>query len=255
MKKTTLFLGIIVLMLSNLLVNSQTFTNINAGLTGLHYSDVAWGDYDADGDLDVIIAGLNSDENATTILYRNDGSDIFTEVATSIPGTDIGDIEWGDYDNDGDLDILIQGYINGSGQITKIFENKGNDIFNDSEIELPALADGSVAFMDYNNDGFLDILIDGFGDGTNAYVYKNNGDRTFTLTDIELPGAFKAAYEWADYDNDGDLDVFIIGHNGAELISKLYENNGDNTFTETTNTFSNVWLGDVEWRDYDNDGD
>jgi len=256
MKKNRFYIVLFYLITLNYLSNAQTFTNINAGLTGLHYSDVAWADYDADGDLDVIIAGSNSDEVPITILYKNEGSDTFTEISTPIPGTQIGDIVWGDYDNDGDLDILIQGYLDGSSQITRIYENEGNNIFNDIQIGLPALADGSVAFMDYNNDGFLDILIDGYtGSGNAAFVYKNNGDKTFTQTDIEFPGVFKAAYEWADYDNDGDLDVFIIGFGESSLLSKLYRNDGDETFSETTNTFTNVWLGDVAWGDYDNDGD
>ena len=176
MKKINLLLVIVLLSSSSLLVRAQTFTNINASLTGLHYSDVAWGDYDADGDLDLIVAGLNSDENAVTVLYRNDGNDVFTEISTAVPGTYIGDVVWGDYDGDGDLDILIQGYLDGgNSQITKIFENKSDDTFVDSGIEFPALADGSVAFMDYNNDGFLDVLTDGFnGDGNAAFIYKNS---------------------------------------------------------------------------------
>ena len=235
---------------------AQGFTNINAGLSGLHWSDVAWGDYDGDGDLDVIIAGLDSGDTAVTKIYKNIGNDNFSElIGLPIPGTYIGDFVWGDYDGDGDLDILIQGYT-ASSQITKIYKNIGDDNFVDSGLIFPALADGSVCFADYNNNGYLDILIAGYsGSGYVASIYRNNGDATYTDSGIPLPGAIKSAYEWGDYDNDGDLDLFITGlDGGGTLISKLFENNGDDTFSETSNAFVGAWLGDVAWGDYDSDG-
>jgi len=160
MKKTILVL--LVSLCMSVATFAQGFTNINAGLTGLHWSDVAWGDYDNDGDLDVIITGLDSGNNAATKLYKNEGNDSFTEVSgLPIPGTFIGDVAWGDFDGDGDLDIIIQGYTTAS-QITTLYENKGNDTFTDTGIVFPALADGSVSFTDFNNDGHLDILVVGF---------------------------------------------------------------------------------------------
>ncbi len=241
------------------IINAQTFTNIDAGLTGLHFSDIAWGDYDGDGDFDVIIAGSDSDNNPVTELYKNESNNIFTKINNfPIPGTYIGDIAWGDYDNDGDLDILIQGYIGGNGQITSIYENKGSDVFVDSEIDLPGLADGSVSFVDFNNDGLTDLLIDGYnGEGTVVFLYKNTGNGNFIQITPSFPATTKACYEWGDYDNDNDMDIFITGLDGSgNLNSKLYQNNGDETFTEVaTNTFINIWLGDAAWGDYDNDGD
>ena len=235
---------------------AQGFTNINAGLTGLHWSDVAWGDYDNDGDLDVIIAGFDSGNNATTKLYKNEGNDSFTEVSgLPIPGTFIGDVAWGDFDGDGDLDIIIQGYTTAS-QITTLYENKGNDTFTDTGIVFPALADGSVSFTDFNNDGHLDILVVGFdGAGQLVKIFKNNGDATFTETEVDFPPSIKCAYEWGDYDNDGDMDVFITGLDSTgSLISKVYRNNGNETFSETENSFTGAWLGDAAWGDYNSDG-
>ena len=256
MKKLLL---ILILNYSFLIVNSlaQGFTDINAGLTGLHFSDVAWGDYDADDDLDVLIAGADVGSNGVTKLYKNEGNDTFTEVAgLPIPGSFVGDFAWGDYDSDGDLDILILGFTDAA-QITKLYKNIGGDTFVESSITFPDLADGSVSFADYNNDGYADILIAGFG--TTEYVtkiYRNNGDTTFTETGIDLPGTIKCSYEWGDYDNDSDLDIFLTGFDfSGNLISELYENNGDETFTETANFFTGAWLGDAAWGDYDSDGD
>ena len=235
---------------------AQGFTDIDAGLTGLHWSDVAWGDYDSDGDLDIIIAGLNATDEGITKIYKNEGNDTFSELTgLNLPGTFVGDIAWGDYDADGDLDILIQGYTDAA-EITKMYKNTGNDNFVESGLTFPTLVDGSVSFADYNNDGYLDILIAGYDGNTyKAIVYRNNGDATYTDSGIVLPAAIKSAYEWGDYDNDSDLDIFITGLDfDGDLISKLYTNNGDETFTGTLNSFTGAWLGDAAWGDYNSDG-
>ena len=256
MKKKVLL--VMIFLYVSVAVNAQGFTNINAGLTGLHWSDVAWGDYDNDGDLDVIVAGLNAAETGVTTIYRNDGLNIFTELtAPNLPGTFVGDMAWGDYDADGDLDLLIQGYTDNA-QITKIYINTHNDNFTDSGIAFPELVDGSVSFVDYNNDGFLDVLMAGYdGSGYITILYKNNAPYGSGYTDsgILLPGAIKSSYEWADYDNDGDMDIFISGFDfSGTLISKLFRNDGNETFTETVNAFTGAWLGDVAWGDYNSDG-
>ena len=61
---------------------------------------------------------------------------------------------------------------------------------------------------------------------------------------------------WGDYDNDGDLDILLTGREYTGRISKIYRNNGDNTFTEQTSiSLTGVGSGSVAWGDYDNDGD
>ena len=248
---------LIVLIALSTLSFSQGFTDINADLTGTHMGDIAWGDYDADGDLDIILTGLDNGGNGITSIYKNNGDGIFTElVDLNIPGTYIGDVIWGDYDADGDLDILIQGFTSGD-QITKIYNNTGDDNFVDSDISFPAFADGSLSFVDYNNDGFVDVMLAGYdGNEYLSVLYKNNGDATFTEVAIQIPGAIKSSYEWADYDNDGDMDVFVTGLNAnGVLISILYKNMGNDTFNETPDSFEGAWLGDAAWGDFDNDGD
>ncbi len=250
--KLTLVLVVLVVPVA---VFAQGFTDINAALTGLYYSDVAWGDYDSDGDLDLIIAGQDASANGVTKIYRNDSNDTFVELTSlSLPGTSIGDVVWGDYDGDNDLDFLLQGYA-GSVSYTGLFENEGSDNFTESGIIFPGLADGSVSFVDFNNDGFLDIFMDGYdGSGFQAILYENDGLGGFIETTVSFPTTMKSCYEWADYDNDNDLDVFITGYTGAALISQLYSNNGDGTFSLTANSFEGAWLGDAAWGDYNSDG-
>jgi len=77
---------------------------------------VAWGDYDNNGALDILLAGWSTSGHVTRV-YRNDGGS-FSDANAGLPGFSHGDVAWGDYDNDGDLDILLAG-----AQITRIYRN------------------------------------------------------------------------------------------------------------------------------------
>ncbi|MBN2054237.1 VCBS repeat-containing protein, partial [bacterium] len=80
------------------------FTIVSAGLVDAENSSVAWGDYDGDSDLDLVVAGYTGSTRVTTV-YANDGG-VFTDIVAGLPGTYYGDTDWGDFDNDGDLDLL-----------------------------------------------------------------------------------------------------------------------------------------------------
>ena len=87
-------------------------------------------------------------------------------------------------------------------------------------------------------------------------MYHNNGNNTFTeQTSIHLAGVWSGTSTWGDYDNDGNLDIYLAG-NGPYLgnNSKIYRNNGDNTFSEQTSILLDNGSS-VTWGDYDNDGD
>ena len=69
---------------------------------------VAWGDYDNDGDLDILLAGYTESAYVSKV-YRNDGGGAFTDIGAALTGVRDCSVAWGDYDNDGDLDILLAG--------------------------------------------------------------------------------------------------------------------------------------------------
>ena len=88
-----------------------TFTDIGASLSGGRDSDSAWGDYDNDGDLDILLIGQDASYNRVARVYRNDNSvfTVYIDIDPTLPGVASGAVDWGDYDNDGDLDILLTG--------------------------------------------------------------------------------------------------------------------------------------------------
>jgi len=227
---------------------------------------VAWGDYDNDGDVDLILSGSPDWYHYITKLYRNEGNNSFTEMkGVVLPGVNNGSVAWGDYDNDGDLDILLTGITDNfdpASGITKVYRNGGDGTFTEQkDIRLNGVSYSSASWGDYDNDGDLDILLSGFKDANTPIckIYRNNGNNSFTeQTGMGLIGAGMGISNWADYDNDGNIDIIITGkanstYNSSDKVFKIYHNNGNNTFTEradsATATSVRTPSGDI-----DNDG-
>jgi uncharacterized repeat protein (TIGR01451 family) len=235
------------------------FVDIGAGPEDVWNGGVDWGDYDNDGDLDILLSGFPSAGPRVSQVWRNNGDDTFTDINAGLVGFQQGDAAWGDYDNDGDLDILLTGWA-GADTVTQVWRNNGDDTFTNINAGLPGGGDGSVAWGDYDNDGDLDILLTGYDSAIfNAVsqVWRNNGDDTFSDINAGLPGLNSGAAAWGDYDDDGDLDILLAGDNAAifSSVSEIWRNNGDGTFGYVDAGLTGISSGSVAWGDYDNDGD
>ena len=223
----------------------------------------AWGDYDNDGDEDIVAVGTYQPH----ALYRNNGDGTFTNVAEQ---AGIADPRggWGslfaDYDNDGSLDLYItRGGWSGAAENT-LYHNNGDGTFTDVT-HAAGVADPQSSFCaawaDYNNDGYLDLYIaDGvIGDGAANVLYHNNGDGTFTNI-AESAGVANTGNSlgtaWGDYDKDGYIDLHVVNFGQSNV---LYRNNGDGTFTDVTPTTGmNLPVTDAFvtfFLDVDNDAD
>ncbi len=189
---------------------------VQAGIPGAVFSAVAWGDYDGDGDLDLALAGDAGDGTLFSDIYRNDGQDRFTPLHAGLPGLAFAALDWGDYDGDGDLDLLAGGSTLGPRLfrgITRIYRNDGG-LFSDAGAGLKALAFGDAAWADYDDDGDLDVLMIGAPDPLapgQAWIYRNEAGR-FT-PEFELGGVSRGALTIGDYNGDGDLDFITVGVN------------------------------------------
>ena len=116
---------------------------------------------------------------------------------------------------------------------------------------------GAAAWADFNNDGYPDVAMAGM-DSLNTrrtVIYRNNGDSTFTALPANLPGIDRADAEWCDFNNDGFADLLILGDTDSGTpITRLYSNNGNETFTEIPCGFTGVKHGEAAWTDFNRDG-
>jgi len=231
-----------------------------ASLIGVRDGSVAWGDYDNDDDLDLLLTGDATNSAGipyVTRLYRYDTGGRFTLIATTLPGVRNGKSAWGDYDNDGDLDILLTG-ASASGNISKIYRNEGGTNFVEAAVNLTGVAGGSAAaWGDYDNDGDWDILLAGEespGKPVTKIYQNNNG--SFTEINANLPGVSACALAWGDYNQDGNLDILLAGRTSAgSRITRVYRNNTNGNFSDTGAGLIGVENGAVVWGDYENGGE
>jgi hypothetical protein len=214
----------------NLLYHSKgdgTFEKITSGaiVNDAGYSvPVSWGDYDADGCVDLFVGNVNYQPN---FLYHNNCHGGFDKIAEGPIATDIGfstTSNWVDYDNDGDLDLFVGNWYGDN----FLYRNDGGGTFTRITTS-PIVTDGTIhdsSWVDYDNDGDMD-LFGGTPEGLRRF-YQNNGDGTFaritTGTVVENSGT--SGPNWADYDNDGDLDLFVASGDDTKT-NFLYRNEGN----------------------------
>jgi len=235
--------------------HNGTFANVTAasiGNVGPGANNVVWGDYDNDGFVDLFLAvGYNAPDN---VLLHNRGDGTFSRVIGNpmVTATGIsGGASWGDYDNDGRLDLIVTRTSAGC----LLYHNEGGGAFRqitNQVISTDTNAAG-VSWGDFDNDGFLDLFL-AHTQSPNR-LYRNQGDGTFALvTDsvIYRLGGPSSGGAWADYDNDGWLDLFVANYRSNSF---LFHNDGNGGFTSVTGLVTELGTGQgAAWGDYDNDG-
>jgi hypothetical protein len=202
--------------------------------TPLAFGSAAWGDYDNDGKLDLLLIGTTNNVNPyagpQVELWHNDGNGQFHKVLVPAPGIFLGTAVWVDYDNDGYLDFMVAGSTDG-GSPNLLFHNQHDGTF--TNVPLPGIANGflssrwSVPYLswgDYDHDGRPDLAI---VSTTSVQVWHNDGGGAFSLVPISLPNG--VTVQWADMDNDGWVDLVIGGTPGNNLNpSQVFHNNFTN---------------------------
>ena len=253
-------------------------------------------DYDRDGDQDIFLVNGSSlpapnpatDPNSQ--LYRNDGDGTFTEVTAEsridLRGFFGMGAAAGDYDNDGDPDLYVTGYLR-----SVLLVNNGDGTFRDGTESAGVRNLGhwatSAGFFDFDRDGLLDLFVCNYvlfdtavnpacsGGGFRSYchpsafeadpnvLYRNNGDGTFSdvsgVSGVAGVRGKSLGVAFADYDRDGWTDVFVANDTVADF---LYHNQGDGRFEEigflagvayNEDGHARAGMG-VDFGDYDGDG-
>ncbi len=168
----------------------SSFTMLEAGLEGIGEGDAEWGDYDSDGDLDILLAGYSL-SGPITRLYRNNGNHSFSNINTGLEGLAYGSMDWGDYDNDGDMDILLSGYNLLDSHQSFLYRNDGNGAFFNITAGIEGVWRSSGAWGDIDNDGDLDFVISGSAEsGYTTKIYRN--ETSITNLSPSIPSNFTA---------------------------------------------------------------
>jgi len=210
---------------------NNVFTDVRsaAGIDDNFRGTVTYADIDNDRDLDILLGNNNS------ALYENNGDNTFSDI-TAQAGLPT-NAQWGtlaDINNDGYVDIAYGNYL---------FENNGNNTFTDvSATSGIVFNNRPMIFTDIDLDGDLDVS---FGEGDIYKLYENDGSGIFTeitsssgLPSQIIPEIYMSN-TWGDINNDGYPDVYmsLIGSN------RLYRNDGNNQFTDISETCGAVNTG------------
>jgi len=220
----------------------------------------AWGDFDADGDVDLFV-GFTRKSNLAARLYRNDGPGKgFTDVAAAVGIVVTGEIRQSsfvDIDGDQDLDLFVA--VRDAPNM--LFRNDGGR-FVSAGREL-GLDDGrrtvGAVWFDMDMDGDLDLFVANQNGDLNG-MFRNDRTRFVDVAgELGVAAAGRAPTSGsngpsvADFDNDGDLDLFVAGYGG----NYFYRNDGAGTFTEIASQVGLSGGGQAtpsRWGDFDNDG-
>lgn len=268
-----------------------SFTNITVG-SGLEVTadsrgtSASFGDYDEDGYIDLYVAhhlpvqGASNSATLQDFLFYNDGDETFTNVSNLFSANALTDANfiagWTDFDKDNDLDLIVISdcpFGTSMNLGTRVFENEGGtDPITDwtfTEVSNVVLDDCShgmgLGIGDVNRDGWMDVSYSDIGP---ALLFLNNSG---VFQDISGSSGINIQpaddYSWGtsflDYNNDGWQDIIMaVGgmevNNNLEQPNYLFENNGDNTFTDVAFAMGvddSLRTRTIVHGDYDNDGD
>lgn len=230
------------------------------------------GDFDNDSDLDIFHVRVEqSFLRRSSVILWNRGNRVFTNLPSiTFPALRFGSGAAGDFDNDGDLDIVLTGSTNVNNSeigrnVMRLYENFGNGLFLESQQRFRGYEDGATAWADYDADGDLDLLVTGYTTNSirGASVLYRNDSGQLVDSQISLPALFSDLYvpvsaTWGDYDNDQDLDLLMAGGTLAGNIRRpltaIMRNDGA-AFTQvsfTTNQNANFFR--ATWCDFNADG-
>ncbi len=225
----------------------------------IDYSSLKFFDTDGDLDEDLIMIGWKNGVRCTK-LFVNDGTGNFSEDFNSeFEQVSSGKIATSDIDGDGDKDLLICGMNSEWKEHTSLYFNQGDGTFLENfENTLENIWNGELEFFDADGDSDQDILIVGQNEFFEdiAKLYLNNGSGKFEeLSGTPFIGVRRSSIGIGDIDNDNDLDIIISG-NGGTLLTNLYINDGNVTFSlYETSKFIDLMDGTISLSDVDGDSD
>ncbi|MFK7925638.1 MAG: FG-GAP repeat domain-containing protein, partial [Bacteroidia bacterium] len=251
-------------------VNQTANVVLSTALQNFEDAYLRWGDYNENGELDLLIVGGETTNDYGVLFYEQDGGQFVQDLSINgnIDAVRYGSIDMADADNDGEIDILIAGET-ASGPICKVYRDLQNgqgasfgginigDIYS---VPGGGIMDGEALFGDYNNDGLPDILMTGNRSGnpvTELYLNQSTpANLSFVLDPVSttLTNMFSSAAVWADFNNDGWLDIGIQGRDGTLAYKQIYSNDQAGGFNLVSLPGQKILGGSLKAGDFNADG-
>ncbi len=250
----------------------QGLLDLSYELEGLYSGDLGWGDFDNDGDIDLVACGRNQGGTPETVHYENTGvfPDRFQVSTNTFVGLAECDLDIGDYDTDGDLDLVIAGVTAEDGFLTTVYDNTGSGQLMQASHVFRSRGWQSVAWGDFDMDGDLDLVQSGARitpailEGV-VTIYRNESGN-FVEEDIleggftndPTPGRYDGNVDWGDQDNSGYPDFVITGFEGplSSESTQVYNGSRGVRFEKSVpDKFDGGVHGTALWFDHDYDLD
>jgi len=247
-------------------IESTRLSKVESPFEGVENGKVSWGDYDRDGDMDLLLMGQGADGTITNV-YRNDGNDDngnpkFVNTNQNFTKYIGGDIEFVDVDQDGWLDVAVTG-ISPQGRKSELYMNRNGEFFElNTDYVVEGLSQSDMEWADLDDDSDQDLIITGIDDNNQnqAYYYTNLGDSNFLKEELFRnfsEGVQRGEIDIVDRDKDGDNDLFITGvtGNNNQNISRREYNNTYYYRNPQSNVATGLVDGNTEYLDIDGDGE
>ena len=237
---------------------AQVFIHRAAPFEHISEGDIVSADIDNDGDLDILLSGIEPSGLPITKLYTNDGLGVFMEVPnTTFTGAYLASAVFADVNGDNAPDIFLSGIDSSNFYFTKLYINNGVGIFIEKVNTNIKNIQGTIAVADVDGDNDQDMFQIGFSNTLirTSTLYENDGNGNFTeIQSGVFRGFDDAKAVFGDVDGDNDLDLIISGYGISPTISSwLYNNDGNGNFTEVSVPFEGVTDGSIALVDINGD--
>lgn len=212
---------------------NDQFVSVPIVFPSIVHGSVDWGDYDGDGDLDLLVSSRPTDGSAFATVFRNDDGQFFQDVNPSLPAIELGSLTWRDFDHDADLDILVTGgIVSEPPPFAQIYRND-NGTFVLLDETLPPSWFG--AWMDQNNDGRLEVLLNGTSGSFNTFIQLVDTESDAPAFGSALQGVWWGAIALGDIDRDHDMDLLttgsVQGGTSSDVLATFHSNEADTVNT------------------------
>ncbi|WMN06015.1 FG-GAP-like repeat-containing protein [Marivirga arenosa] len=259
----SILLIVFILLFTSEKIFSQSFREReDFGIPALGNVQSEWLDYNQDGLPDMLINGTDENGNQVFGIYKNDGLDFrgvpqFLTLSLPVSSLSKAAFQLIDINNDNATDIVYTGENSSGIAETTVLLGDGTGFSNSGQFNLPAIHSAKLAEIDFDQNGFSDLLIMGLNTSgeIETSLWLNNGN-DFTKSDINLPQVYGGSWAVLDIDDDQYRDIIISGKKSDGIFTTriLLNNSGKSVSNQANSIFDDYLIQEIKTADLNSDG-